>query len=302
MNINDLISRLDYYFIEGGIYFFSDVFMTLDNRYFLFHKAHPPSPLFIFPIEGERPNFNDLVFYNDCLAYLHDVPFIFYSSTNSKGSPFKPIIQSPGYSKAYATTAQYHSNIHEIFSLITNFKINGYIPFLWEKAYERKININLRSKYLRAFKEIRLYSMALKQLDPFVEFLCYYRIIESVAGNNGKEWIRDNLNNTLQFNFGFLEVYDTSFPANLAQTDNKRRLNLFSVYKRRARSRINNLNKDLNGVSIQKYLYNTIRCGIAHGKDEVVTYDYSANLEDVAKDLFVIKLLARYAIESTIVQ
>ena len=301
MKINDLISKLDYYFIEGGVFFSNDVFLTLDNEYFLFHKAHPPSPLFIFPKDGDNPNYNDLVFYNDCLAYLHEVPFVFYSSINSKESPFKPIIQSPNYARTLNPIEKYHTNLKEIFNLIVEFKINGYIPFLWDKAYDKKININLRPKYGVALKEIQLYSMALKQFDPLVEFLCYYRIIESVAENNGKQWIKDNLANSLQFKYGFLEVFDTAFPDRLMDATLKRRINLISIYKRRARSRIANLTIELNGVSIQKYLYNTIRCGVAHGKEEIVTYDYGANLKNVAKDIYIIKLLARYAIEMKII-
>ncbi len=59
MDINQIKSKLNYYFIGGGIWLFRDVFMTLDDEYYLFHEKHPPSPLFIFSKNTEKPDFNN---------------------------------------------------------------------------------------------------------------------------------------------------------------------------------------------------------------------------------------------------
>ncbi|MDG4474924.1 methylamine utilization protein MauJ [Thiovibrio frasassiensis] len=290
--LRKILSKVDYYFISSGITFLDNMLMTLDDKYYLHRIEHPPSPLFICTIDGTKPNLNDIVFYNDCLAYLHDVPFIFRSAKQSKNSPHKPI--KPIKKNKYITkdTSYYDTNIQNVFDAITDIKFNGNILFLWEESYLKAVNINLHSKYRSVLKEIQLYSMALKQVDPLTEFLCYYRVIESVSGNNGKTWIRNNLGDSIQFDYGFVEIIE-SYTLNPPS----RRRNLFTAYKTRARRRIAHLNSSLGTTPIEKYLYNEIRCGVAHGKDNVVTYDYDTNLKEISKDIFIIKLLARYAIE-----
>ncbi len=166
---------------------------------------------------------------------MHDVPSIFYSPKKSVGSPFTPIIGYSNISNSSDEAFRYHSNIQSIFDAIIDIKLEGYIPFLWGEAYEERININLYSKYSRALKEIQFYSMALKQHDPFLEFLSYYRIIESLAGDSGKKWIGDHLDNALQYNFGFLEIYDSV--KNSFDEKQEERINLFSIYKERAMTR-----------------------------------------------------------------
>jgi len=267
--------------------------MTLDNKFYLHRIEHPPSPLFICTIDGSKPNLNDIVFYNDCLAYLHDVPFIFRSVKQSKNSPNKPIKPHNNCGYISKDASYYDTNIQNVFDAITDIKFNGNVLFLWDESYYKTFNIDLHDKYHEVLKEIQLYSMALKQIDPLTEFLCYYRVIESVSGNNGKAWIRDNLGNSVQFNYGFLEIIEHFY-----FEEKSRRTNLFTAYKARARNRIKYLHENLDSAPIEKYLYNEIRCGVAHGKNNVVAYDYDTNIKEIAKDTYVIKLLARYAIES----
>jgi hypothetical protein len=78
------------------------------------------------------------------------------------------------------------------------------------------------------------------------------------------------------------------------------RTNLFSVYRRRAKSRINLLSKKLSTGDIAEYFYNVLRCGIAHGRTDVIDYDYGFNIVEVSQDLIVLKLLARIAVEQKV--
>jgi hypothetical protein len=278
LEIENLISsskKINYYFIDGGVSYCDDVLLTLDKKYILYHKKHPPFPLCIFPIKEEPPKFNDIVFYNECLAYVHDVPFMFDSLIETTTTP-------------YASYSEILSNIFDI-----KFG-NSYtcIPFVWERDYRK--NIELETKYRNIFEEIQLYSMALKQADPLMEFLCYYRIIESISGDHGKTWIENNLDEALKFNYGFLEIISNTCLSQDKQNTNK--INLFSIYKRKARSRVKELRANANNKPIKEHLY-SIRCGIAHGKRDVIHYDYDKNLKDVSKDVFIVKLLARYGIE-----
>ena len=66
----------------------------------------------------------------------------------------------------------------------------------------------------------------------------------------------------------------------------------FKLCKERALKRIKDINEDRTLVA--DYLYHTVRCGIAHGKDaNVITYDFNDNLKNVAEDIYIVKLLAR---------
>ncbi len=57
------------------------------------------------------------------------------------------------------------------------------------------------------------------------------------------------------------------------------------------------LSANLYGGSIADYFYNENRCGIAHGKTNIKTYDFSYTIEEISADIYILKLLARIAIE-----
>lgn len=46
-----------------------------------------------------------------------------------------------------------------------------------------------------------------------------------------------------------------------------------------------------------RYLYEVNRCGIAHGKSGPRLYDFAEDVREVARDVFILKLLARLAIQ-----
>ncbi len=170
----------------------------------------------------------------------------------------------------------------------------GYVNFRWP-GFDREVDIPYTRKYSRVAKELSLYSTAVRQLDPLSEFPCYYRVIESVSGTNGKEWISKNLHRLENYNFGFLE-YGTDARAG----PQIQRTNFFSIYRRRALARLRDLNSKLGGRSAAEYFYHENRCGIAHGKSDVKEYDFKYNIEELSKDVYVLKLLSRIAIEDKI--
>jgi len=146
-------------------------------------------------------------------------------------------------------------------------------------------------------KELSLYSTALRQIDPFSEFLDYYRVIESISGSNGRDWISKNLPRLEVYNFGFLEFGSDALPR---IHKHRRRINVFSVYRRRALARLRILTRQLAGKSVAEYFYVENRCGIAHGKQNVKKYDFKYNIEAVSKDNYILKLLSRMGIEDKI--
>jgi hypothetical protein len=50
-------------------------------------------------------------------------------------------------------------------------------------------------------------------------------------------------------------------------------------------------------MSLEEYLYNDVRCGIAHGRHGIKVNDFGQDVLDVAHDCYVLKLLARIGIE-----
>lgn len=149
----------------------------------------------------------------------------------------------------------------------------GYVNFRWP-GFDKEVDIPYTKKYSRVAKELSLYSMAVRQIDPLSEFLYYYRVIESVTSSNGKEWILKNLGRLVNYDFGFLE-----FGSDALIGRHRRRTNVFSIYKIRALKRMEELNNKLSGRTIAEYFYHENRCGIAHGKADIKEYDFGFNIE-----------------------
>jgi hypothetical protein len=157
-------------------------------------------------------------------------------------------------------------------------------------------SIPLTARFAPVLNEVRMYSTALRQLDPLSEFLHYYRVLESidarargVSMSNAKAWVRANLPNLATFDFGRLEVRP-----DVGGTP--RRCNVFKVYQQRALKRVAALRQRLT-QPIEDYLYHEMRCGIAHGVSNTKTFDFGGTVEDVGRDLYVVKMLARLAID-----
>jgi hypothetical protein len=280
-----------YCLICPGLILESDVFATIDSNCLLFHKAHPPSLLFILVEPDKTIKFSDLVFYANCFSYLHDLPVFFRNFDKNETFISKPLIKFKNR-KEYKGDDAYFENIALAYEPIVELRINGSIFFKWDKAYYKKVNINLTSTYTNAAKEIQLYAMALKQVDPLTEYLCYYRVIESLSNDNGKNYIKANLGKINKHRYGFLGLHQLSLK------EVKRQKNYFTYCKRRAIRRLLNLQNQ--GIVIEDYLYNRVRCGIANGRKNVITFDFDSYLNDVSEDLYLIKMLARIGIDERI--
>ena len=258
--------------------------VTIDQKYAIV-QIHPTYSLAIVPFEKEsHPTYEVVIFYSNCLAYEHELPVSIY--TKKKKFYIEPITNTTNR-RSYEIITQVYETMNDIRfgSGIVSFRYPGFI---------KEVDLQYSTKYHGAEKELSLYATALRQIDPLSEFLCYYRIIESITGGNGKDWIDSNIHRIGTYNFGFLDFGDMAY---FHKT--KRRTNLFSLYRRKAISRINILNKRLPPGKISYYLYNEVRCGIAHGKN-IKEYDFDYNVMEISKDNFIMKMLSRIAIEDKI--
>jgi len=261
-----------------------------DGKY-AFIQLHASTYLVVTPPVGEPlPSFSELIFYANCLGYDHDLPT--FITPDDWKAQIVPVEKGP----PEYINQNYFESLGMAFEAINSIRLGPlrYLTFRWP-GFRKDVEIFYSRKYSKVSQELGLYCTALKQLDPLSEFLYYYRVIECVSGSNGKDWIRTYISSINTYDFGFLH-----FGSDVPTYRPKMRTNLFSVYRRRAKSRINLLSKKLSTGDIAEYFYNVLRCGIAHGRTDVIDYDYGFNIVEVSQDLIVLKLLARIAVEQKV--
>jgi len=87
--------KIKYFLDFPGIYYDSDLIALIDNKYKIHLRVHPPTPIMI---TDSIPTFEELIFYTDCISYVHDVPGFFYQPVQKQNkSIIKPIITIPKY-------------------------------------------------------------------------------------------------------------------------------------------------------------------------------------------------------------
>lgn len=288
--------RYDYkYFIEmPGMSTFGIGNVTIDGKYSLVSVVPTGSLAVTSLLKDPLPTFDEVVFYANCLAYDHDLPAYILPVVNRRKALQKPAIDT----NRKFINESYYNCLNMIYNFMSDIKLGpAYVNFRWP-GYKDSVDLQYSAKYSKVSKEISLYIMALRQIDPLTEYLCYYRIIESVTNSNGKDWIRNSIEIIKEFNFGYVEIEVEKAVIEITQQDNP--TNLFSIYKRRALKRIKELKTEFPGKDISEYFYNENRCGIAHGKVGVKTSDFSFTIEEFSKDNYILKLLSRMAIENRV--
>jgi hypothetical protein len=261
--------------------------VTIDNKYKLLQR-HPTYQLAVIPIKNKNhPNFNEVVFYANCLAFDHDIPVSI--TPIEKDTVIESILDID--SSKDSKDKYYYKNLSSIYSSIFDMKYGSCgIEFRFP-GHDKRSNIFYVDKYKKVEKEINLYSSALRQGDPLAEYLNYYRIIESISKNNGKEWIKDNIDRIKKYNFPTVIIKGF---------DRKTQGDLFSIYKTRALQRLKFLEEKLANDELNRYLYHENRCGIAHGKSNIKQYDFDKNVKTIVKDNYILKLLTRIGIKDKI--
>lgn len=258
-------------------------------------QIHTTYFLMLIPLSDSiKIDYEDALFYADCFAYEHEIPVIAYPKRCGKYTNF---ILDGNYKKDISRKI-YFDELTVSLESIVSLRLGplGCVEFRYDtlnnfSPLDPAVNLNYSRKYFNVRKELHLYSFALRQVDPLSEFLCYYRVIESATNSDGEKWLSENLGRLESEKFGFL-------PAGVGDGYvHKRRINLFTVLRRRALARIRSLKKsEKSNKSIAKKLYRESRCGIAHGK-KIRRADFGIEFEDIYLDCFIIKLMARIAIE-----
>jgi len=266
--------------------------VVLDDEVAL-EQIHPTYSLALLPLnDAITVCYEEALFYADCFAYEHEIPTIAYPRRGLPGINF--LLDKRGKQ----TTRQiYFHELSAALESVTALRLGpvGYVQFRYDTSSypspdgEPVVHLNYRAKYAHMRQEMHLYSLALRQIDPLSEYLCYYRVIESASKSNGLKWLEQNLPRLESTRFGVL-------PAGEGDRVYQRRPNLFTILRRRAVNRLWDLIKTLSYADIASKLYHTNRCGIAHGIT-IRRADFATDFEDVYLDSFVLKLMARIAIE-----
>jgi len=267
-------------------------YVTLDSKYALIQVSPTYSIAIVPPVGADHPTFEEIVFYTNCLAYEHDLPAFICPVKR------KALIQPIEKGRSQYINDSFFDSLGMACEAINSIRLGplGYVYFRWP-GFERKVDLLYTKKYSKVAKELSLYSTALRQIDPLSEFLDYYRVIESISGADGRDWILENLSRLKGYNFGFLKFGSDASPR---IRKHSRSINVFSVYRRRALARLRILTRQLARRSVAEYFYVENRCGIAHGKRNIKEYDFRYNIEAISKDNYILKLLSRIGIEDRI--
>lgn len=268
--------------------------VTIDNRLVL-AQSHPNPWLYLCPLQGEpQPSYQEARFYADCLSYEHDLPafvpppkadFYRHSYSSSLPSAIRKFVAERYFDDIIT--------VLELIRIIREGELESVVKFRWN-GWENPVDLPYTKKYFALSDALHLYASALRQFDPLFEYLGYYRVLENILHTNAKQWITNNLSRLQRFDFG--DLIATLHPRLCRLANKKPSINVFTVYRRRALARLRVLNRALGARSIADYLYNENRCGIAHGQT-IKRSDFGSDYFSVAKDCYILKLLARMAIE-----
>lgn len=261
--------------------------VVIDDRAAL-EQIHPTSSLALIPLTDDIfLSYEDALFYTDCFAYEHEIPAI-VGPKNRFGIEFLVDKWSPRKTKG-----NYFAELIEVLEHIVSMRLGplAYVGFRHSSQDGAIVQLDYTRQYGSVGQEVHLYALALRQIDAFSEYLGHYRVIESATQSNGLDWIQHNLARLSSAQFGMLPVgveHDSPY--------RQRRRNLFTILRRRAVNHLQRLSATRSDKDIADRFYGTNRCGIAHGRT-IRRSDFSVDFSEVYLDGFVVKLLARLAIE-----
>jgi hypothetical protein len=225
MALNGYSKKAEYFIELVGLAKDSIGDVIVDEKYGLIQLWSDDVASIVPPNGFSHPSFDEVVFYTNYFAYSHEIPAFLYPT--KRKALTKPIEKN----KASFINQTNYEDLRNAYEIINSLRLGplAYVYFRWS-GFQEIIHLPITRKYSNVSKEISLYSTALRQLDPLSESLNYYRIIESVSGNNGKNWILANLDCLQNYDFGFLE-FEIIGEERVFQYQHRK--NLFSFYRRK---------------------------------------------------------------------
>lgn len=278
-----LFNRLKYTVLMPGLQIPEEIYVFLDSDYFLYHKEHPPSPLFFARKDYGNIAKGDLDYYADCLAFLHDQPTLIICETERKLQT-RPLI-TKGF-KTPELNGNNYAAIYRIYSELLDKRVNGSVLFFSEAALDRIVDADI-SFLRKVAREIRLYNAALKQNESYIEFFMYCRVIEAICNGLNQKWLRRSIRQIRSFDFLPVSVF-----ANRDDIRDDKKINYNKLLLHRFSLRLKQVERQ--DVDIGDYYFEEMRNSIAHGSGRPFEF---MKVQNITEDCIVMKLLCRYGIQ-----
>jgi len=261
-----------------------------DGRWRLRHGNPAMSSLGILPMEEDGPlaTLEDAVWLADCLAFDHDAPVgVRPSAMNTEvRAPYEPVHPMPGTDSAH----WYFDDVGQAFSATAEVRFGDSYCLRYDDEDDSAPRTDFTKRFAGLEQHLALYAMAARQADILAEYLCLYRVLEAADGGNGVEFASGQISSVLSHDFGVLQVMP------LLELDAP--TNAFEVYRDRAALGLEALRSRglASDREIGEHLY-AIRNSLAHGRRATRVGDFGTSVEEVARALPIVKLLARIVIE-----
>lgn len=233
-------------------------------------------------LSGDTASFAEAVAFANCISYDHEVPTVVQPFGSGRTPSYDPV----GFPRAWVDPGRSYSDaLVAAAEAAVDVRFTDALDF----RYPEKVSLTEFShRFSGRAEPLAMYGMALRQVDLLTEYFCLYRICEWADGNNGVSFINDNVDAIATHDFGELRMNYLTLSSEVSS------LNVFETYRERAVGRLEVLRT--SGVEdIGKYLYG-YRNGLAHGKTDLLVQDFGANVDAVATELPLLRLVCRLAI------
>lgn len=261
-----------------------------DGKWRLRHGNPAMSSLAILPMDedGALASLEDAVWLADCFAFDHDAPVgVRPSAWNTEARfPYEPVHPLPGEDSAH----WYFDTLATAYFAAAEARFGDSYCLRYDDEEGSAPGTDFSRRFASRGHRLALYAMATRQADILTEYLCLYRILEAADGANGVEFTSRHLIAILSRDFGVLRVIPHGRPE--AAT------NAFEVFRHRAALHLEALRSRgmVSDEEVAEHLY-AIRNTLAHGRRDPRVGDFGTSVEEVARALPIVKLLARIAVE-----
>jgi hypothetical protein len=233
-------------------------------------------------LSGDTASFAEAVAFANCISYDHEVPTVVRPFSPGKSPPY----DSVGFPRAWIDPVRPYAD-----ALVAAAEAAVDVRFTDALDFRYPGNVSL-TEFSRRFagraEPLAMYGMALRQVDLLAEYFFLYRICEWADKKNGVSFINDNVDAIATHEFGELRI------DHLAMAPERSALNVFEAYRKRAIGRLEVL-RTSGKEDIGKYLYG-YRNGLAHGNSDLLVQDFGVNVDAVAAELPLLRLVCRLAI------
>lgn len=262
---------------------------TFASDQYLFQKIRIDSAFIPFIRQDKLVplDFDQCLFFADCIAYDHDIPVV-AKLLDIGPEPELNVHRLKPYDLKnridYYTSTKYYDDLvatlESTYGMRYGFSI---VNLLYDDFDEDNENLNFQKRFHGKDEALALYAVATRQADIMMEYLSLYRVVEWLSKSNGIDFINKVTPQIKKFKFNRIIAQEKTTS-----------VNLMDVYKTDS-SRVL-MNHAKNNRNTGEILYG-IRCSIAHGQNNSISYKYPELYQNVVDNLYLLKTIVRMEIE-----